>query len=56
MPDLRWNYYNLIRFNEHEFADGTFGLLMRKDQCMHCADPGCLARPTSAYRVRSWNR
>jgi formate dehydrogenase iron-sulfur subunit len=42
MPDLRWNYYNLIRFNEHEFADGTFGLLMRKDQCMHCADPGCL--------------
>ena len=42
MPDLRWNYYNLIRFNEHEFADGSFGLLMRKDQCMHCADPGCL--------------
>jgi len=42
MPDLRWNYYNLIRFNEHNFADGSFGLLMRKDQCMHCADPGCL--------------
>jgi formate dehydrogenase beta subunit len=42
MPDLQWNYYNLIRFNEHEFADGSFGWLMRKDQCMHCADPGCL--------------
>src|SRR5438132_2457366 len=42
MPDTRWNYYNLIRFNEHEFADGTFGWLMRKDQCMHCVDPGCL--------------
>jgi formate dehydrogenase beta subunit len=42
MPDLRWNYYNLIRFNEHEFQDGSFGWLMRKDQCMHCADPGCL--------------
>jgi formate dehydrogenase beta subunit len=42
MPDLAWNYYNLIRFNEHNFDDGSFGLLMRKDGCMHCADPGCL--------------
>jgi formate dehydrogenase iron-sulfur subunit len=42
MPDTEWNYYNLIRFNEHRFADGSFGWLMRKDQCMHCADPGCL--------------
>ena len=42
MPDTEWNYYNLIRFNEHQFADGSFGWLMRKDQCMHCADPGCL--------------
>jgi formate dehydrogenase beta subunit len=42
MPDTEWNYYNLIRFNEHQFEDGSFGLLMRKDQCMHCADPGCL--------------
>src|SRR5215469_2081760 len=42
MPDTQWNYYNLIRFNEHEFDDGSFGFLMRKDQCMHCADPGCL--------------
>jgi formate dehydrogenase iron-sulfur subunit len=42
MPDTAWNYYNLIRFNEHQFDDGSFGLLMRKDQCMHCADPGCL--------------
>src|SRR5438552_14185189 len=42
MPDLEWNYYNLIRFNEHIAEDGTFSWLMRKDQCMHCADPGCL--------------
>ena len=42
MPDLAWNYYNLIRFNEHQFEDGSFAWLMRKDQCMHCADPGCL--------------
>ena len=42
MPDLAWNYYNLIRFNEHVAEDGTFSWLMRKDGCMHCADPGCL--------------
>jgi formate dehydrogenase beta subunit len=42
MPDLAWNYYNLIRFNEHVANDGTLSWLMRKDQCMHCADPGCL--------------
>jgi formate dehydrogenase iron-sulfur subunit len=42
MPATRWNYWNLIKFNEHEREDGTLQLLMRKDQCMHCADPGCL--------------
>jgi formate dehydrogenase beta subunit len=42
MPDTRWNYWNLIKFNEHKRADGTLMWLMRKDQCMHCADPGCL--------------
>ena len=42
MPQTRWNYWNLIKFNEHERADGTLMWLMRKDQCMHCADPGCL--------------
>src|SRR5271169_5343423 len=42
MPDLAWNYYNLIRFNEHVAEDGSFQWLMRKDGCMHCADPGCL--------------
>jgi formate dehydrogenase beta subunit len=43
MPETAWNYWNLIKFNEHEREDGTLMLLMRKDQCMHCADPGCLA-------------
>jgi len=42
MPDTEWNYWNLIRFSEHENSDGTLSWLMRKDQCMHCADPGCL--------------
>src|SRR6516164_11629134 len=43
MPHTEWNFWNLIKFNERPKADGTFMWLMRKDQCMHCADPGCLA-------------
>ncbi len=43
MPETAWNYWNLIKFNEHEREDGSMMLLMRKDQCMHCEDPGCLA-------------
>lgn len=42
LPDLTPNLWNLIRFNELEF-DGRQHWLMRKDQCMHCADPGCMA-------------
>ena len=42
MPTTSWNFWNLIKFNEHENADGTLQWLMRKDQCMHCEDPGCL--------------
>ena len=43
MPETAWNYWNLIKFNELERDDGSVRLLMRKDQCMHCAEPGCLA-------------
>ncbi len=41
LPQTTSNFWNLIKF--HEYEDGA-GLhwLMRKDQCMHCADPGCL--------------
>jgi formate dehydrogenase beta subunit len=43
MPTTEWNYYNLIKFNEHHDDEGgNFQWLMRKDQCLHCADPGCL--------------
>jgi len=42
MPSTAWNFWNLIKFNEQPKEDGTFMWLMRKDQCMHCADPGCL--------------
>ena len=37
MPNTDWNFWNLIRFNEHIHEDGTLMWLMRKDQCMHCA-------------------
>ena len=40
MPETRWNYWNLILFNEHEREDGSLMWLMRKNQCMHCAEPG----------------
>ena len=42
MPETAWNYWNLIKFNEHQREDGSLMLLMRKDQCMHCEEPGCL--------------
>jgi formate dehydrogenase beta subunit len=42
LPTLDAQYWNLIRFNEREF-DGGIIWLMRKDQCMHCEEPGCLA-------------
>ena len=42
MPTLHPEFWNLIRFNEQNF-DGGIAWIMRKDQCMHCDDPGCLA-------------
>ena len=42
MPDTAWNFWNLIRFNEYDSDDGSINWLMRKDQCMHCEEPGCL--------------
>jgi formate dehydrogenase beta subunit/formate dehydrogenase gamma subunit len=42
LPSLDANFWNLIKFNEQELEGGGLAWLMRKDQCMHCADPGCL--------------
>jgi formate dehydrogenase iron-sulfur subunit len=42
MPALSPEFWNLIRFNEQEYQGGV-AWLMRKDQCLHCEDPGCLA-------------
>ena len=43
LPELDAQFWNLIRFNERTTSDGDPMWLMRKDQCMHCAEPGCLA-------------
>jgi formate dehydrogenase beta subunit len=42
MPDTDWNYWNLIKFHEYQPDNGNLMWLMRKHQCMHCEDPGCL--------------
>jgi formate dehydrogenase iron-sulfur subunit len=42
MPSTEWNFWNLIKFNEVEDDNGNLQWLMRKDQCMHCEEPGCL--------------
>jgi formate dehydrogenase iron-sulfur subunit len=43
LPTLEAGFWNLIRFAERELEGGGLAWLMRKDQCMHCEDPGCLA-------------
>jgi formate dehydrogenase iron-sulfur subunit len=40
--DLSEHSWTLMRFSEHETAGGDLEWLIRKDGCMHCADPGCL--------------
>ena len=42
MPALHAQFWNLIRFHEQPLEQGGLAWLMRKDQCMHCEDPGCL--------------
>jgi formate dehydrogenase beta subunit len=42
LPDLRHDFWNLIKFREVTREDGTFTWLMSKYQCMHCVEAGCL--------------
>jgi formate dehydrogenase iron-sulfur subunit len=42
MPTLEAEFWNLIKFSERSAGNGELMWLMRKDQCMHCAEPGCL--------------
>jgi len=41
-PDLTAQSWTLMRFTEYENPKGDLEWLIRKDGCMHCADPGCL--------------
>lgn len=40
--DLTPQSWTVMRFAEHETAEGSLEWLIRKDGCMHCEDPGCL--------------
>ncbi|MER2098250.1 MAG: formate dehydrogenase subunit beta [Pseudomonas qingdaonensis] len=40
--DLSAETWTLMRFDEVEDESGKLEWLIRKDGCMHCADPGCL--------------
>ena len=40
--DLSANSWTLMRYTEYENPKGDLEWLIRKDGCMHCADPGCL--------------
>jgi formate dehydrogenase iron-sulfur subunit len=40
--DLTPKTWTLMRFTEYENPHGDLEWLIRKDGCMHCADPGCL--------------
>jgi len=41
-PDLSGQSWTVMRFNEYENPKGDLEWLIRKDGCMHCAEPGCL--------------
>src|SRR5260370_7232275 len=41
MPDTRWNYWNLIKFDEHVTETAPLMCLSRKNQCLHSAAPAC---------------
>ena len=40
--DLTEHSWTVMRFSEYENQEGDLSWLIRKDGCMHCADPGCL--------------
>jgi len=41
-PDLSPDSWTVMRFTEFVEEDGRLEWLIRKDGCMHCAEPGCL--------------
>lgn len=54
--DLTPNTWTLMRFTEWENAEsGNLEWLIRKDGCMHCADPGCLKACPSPGAIVQYN-
>jgi formate dehydrogenase iron-sulfur subunit len=54
--DLSASSWTLMRFAEVENPQGDLEWLIRKDGCMHCADPGCLkACPSPGASVQYAN-
>src|SRR5882762_9654438 len=54
--DLTSTSWTLMRFTEYENPKGDLEWLIRKDGCMHCADPGCLkACPSPGAIVKYTN-
>lgn len=54
--DLSDRMWSVMRFNEVERDDGGVSWLMRKDACMHCAEPACLkACPSPGAIVKHTN-
>ncbi|QSA96170.1 formate dehydrogenase subunit beta [Methylococcus sp. EFPC2] len=52
--DLTANSWTLMRFAETE-ENGNLEWLIRKDGCMHCADPGCLKACPSPGAIIQYN-
>jgi len=52
-PDLQWNTWTLIRFQEHVNSKGQLKWLFRKDGCMHCTDAACVKVCPSGALYRS---
>ncbi len=54
--NLTENSWTVMRFSEYENENGDLEWLIRKDGCMHCADPGCLkACPSPGAIIQKTN-
>lgn len=53
-PDLTNESWTVMRFNETT-ENGKLEWLIRKDGCMHCADPGCLKACPSPGAIVQYN-
>jgi formate dehydrogenase iron-sulfur subunit len=54
-PNLSEHSWTVMRFSEYENPNGNLEWLIRKDGCMHCADPGCLKACPSPGAIVQYN-